>query len=129
MKSSRWLDREAMPRLPFMSLCLTEREYMQVIGYLKVKDPVPWLNRGAAGTTHFFLRDGHTCCIVCIDAPRAKTYEQVAGLLVHEAVHIWQEYRDNVLMEKAAPGSELEAYSIQKLVQNLLEAYRRQRRG
>jgi hypothetical protein len=128
MKSSRWLDRESMPRLPYMTLCLTEREYLQVVNHLKVKDPMPWLNRNAAGTTHFFTRDGYTCCVVCIQPKLAKSYEQVAGLLVHEAVHVWQEYRDTVLMEKH-PGSELEAYSIQKIVQNLLEAYRRQRRG
>ena len=46
---------------------------------------------------------------------------QIAALLCHEAVHIWQQARD--IMGEKSPSSEFEAYSIQRIAQDLMEQY------
>lgn len=47
---------------------------------------------------------------------------QIHGLLLHEAVHIWQEIK--LKMGEDNPNSEFEAYSIQAIAQDLFEMYR-----
>jgi hypothetical protein len=51
----------------------------------------------------------------------------VAGLLVHEAVHIWQEHCERI--GEDSPGRETEAYSIQWISQQLFWEYVRQVSG
>jgi hypothetical protein len=46
---------------------------------------------------------------------------QIAALLCHEAVHIWQQARE--IMGEKTPSSEFEAYSIQRIAQDLMEQY------
>lgn len=130
MKNSLWLDREAMPPLPYMALCLTPREFERAMNRLKRAKPHPeWVMSGASATTHIFKHEDHGwACVVGLKIIPGLDYEQVAALLVHEGVHIWQVYRDDIIRE-SRPCSELEAYVIQRIAQNLLTAYRRQRRG
>lgn len=40
------------------------------------------------------------------------------GLVIHEAVHIWQEIR--TMMNEKEPSIEFEAYSIQRIAQDLM---------
>jgi hypothetical protein len=47
---------------------------------------------------------------------------QVAALLVHEAVHVWQLFRESI--GEHGPSKEFEAYSIQAISQRLMERYR-----
>lgn len=44
-------------------------------------------------------------------------------MLTHEAVHIWQEIK--LQLGEKEPSYEFEAYSIQNISQNLMEAYKR----
>ncbi|MDQ8953485.1 hypothetical protein RFH42_10990 [Acinetobacter rudis] len=46
---------------------------------------------------------------------------QIHSLLLHEAVHIWQRVR--TLMGETNPSSEFEAYSIQRIAQDLFAMY------
>lgn len=45
----------------------------------------------------------------------------VHALLTHEAVHVWQHIRER--MSEDAPSSEFEAYSIQRIAQDLFYMY------
>lgn len=47
----------------------------------------------------------------------------MAGMLIHEAVHVWQAYSAN--MGETNPGDEQEAYAIQSISQELLAEYAR----
>lgn len=46
---------------------------------------------------------------------------QIHGLILHEAVHIWQELREK--MGEENPSAEFEAYSVQSIAQNLFDMY------
>jgi hypothetical protein len=48
--------------------------------------------------------------------------EQVYALLVHEAVHIWQDVKHRIGEDN--PSSEFEAYAIQNISQELMLAYK-----
>ena len=49
---------------------------------------------------------------------------QLAAMLTHEAVHMWQVARERLGEDK--PSQEFEAYAIQALTQRLLEEFERQ---
>lgn len=63
-------------------------------------------------------------CIVCVPPAPDRDQVEVAGLLIHEAVHVWQ-HECNAIGEDS-PSKEFEAYSIQRIAQGLLAEYRRQ---
>ena len=46
---------------------------------------------------------------------------QIHSLLLHEAVHIWQRIKQ--LMAESDPSKEFEAYSIQRIAQDLFAMY------
>lgn len=50
----------------------------------------------------------------------------VASLLVHEAVHAWQYVLEDI-GQRDKPGREIEAYALQAICIELLDAYRRTR--
>ncbi len=59
--------------------------------------------------------------IVQIGETAGKDQLQVYGLLLHEAVHIWQIVKRR--MGEREPSVEFEAYSIQAIAQDLFEMY------
>jgi hypothetical protein len=46
----------------------------------------------------------------------------VAGLICHEAVHVWQEVR-RAMNDPGEPSIEFEAYSVQAIFQGLYQAW------
>jgi hypothetical protein len=124
----QWLD-TALLDGPHLILCLSEKQYLKVMTKYKIKNPSDWIIDGKNATCHTFVsfrNDGgsSTICAICIQQQDRMTYSKVAGLIVHEAVHVAQHFFEDI--GETNPGNEIEAYIIQRIAQNLLFAYERQ---
>lgn len=107
------------------ALCLSRSEYERETKRLGVEAASPFLIDGKPATTHFLHpKDDSTTAvaIVCLGDMCERDPITIATLLVHEAVHVWQ--YECELMGEDKPGSEIEAYAIQRISTNLLRAYR-----
>lgn len=91
--------------------------------HLRVRDPGPWISNDRSDATvhHVLSPAGRRCCIVCLGSWRGRDPIEVAGLLIHEAVHIWQCHADDI--GERTPGVEQEAYAIQAIAQELLAEF------
>jgi len=111
-------------------LCISDAQYQRELTRLGVIDPSPFLSRPTAGaTTHFLdstdatnIPPGDTIAIVCIRRRDDVDPINVAALLCHEAVHIFQWVCSCI--GESTPSNEFEAYSIQWIAQQLMFAYR-----
>lgn len=124
-----WLDRRIARPGPYLTLCTREEQYLEAVAHLGVKYPVQWVTNNADATVHYYAHPetGQTVAIVCVTNLAERNSLEVAGLLVHEAVHVWQRYcRD---MGEDFPGSEQEAYAIQAISQELFESFAKQEHG
>ncbi len=121
----RWLDRRIAAAGPYLALCLSEDEFKAAMRHLKIDGAGPWIsNDHSHATAHEVLgSDGRRCVVVCLSQWEGRDPIEVAGLLIHEAVHVWQAYCDDIGEEK--PGREQEAYAIQAIAQELLAEFAR----
>lgn len=123
-KPYKWLDRRIAKPGPYLTLCLTAEEMDHAARGL-TKWPLEFPEWGARA--HMFVKDGtdHLCAIVTLAKSSQEncTAVEVAGLLVHEAVHVWQYYAEK--MGEGKPGDEQEAYAIQAISQELMQEYAR----
>ena len=121
----RWLDRGTV-KAPYMTLCLTEADYMKAVKHCKLPTPDRWMDMDKhQGVTHVWATKGKLICIVCLhpDALKADPIE-VAGVLVHEAVHVFQRLCDSIGEDE--PSREFEAYSIGNIAERLMREFVRQ---
>ena len=103
---------------------MSEAEYKQALKHLKVAPVIEWIeNPHASATVHIIASPTGLACIVCLSGYENRNSVEVAGLLVHEAVHLWQEYCD--YYGATCPGSEQEAYVVQALTQELMAEFAR----
>lgn len=120
---SEWLNRDLVVG-PYLRLCLSQEDFDAACEAIKVPG-ASYLNEGAQATTHFMGRgdDGGRVCLVCLrlPPPEGTTGVQIASILVHEAVHVWQEFVDAI--GERNPSSEFEAYSIQMISLRLMQSY------
>ena len=121
----KWLDRRIAKPGPYLTLCLSKEEYIQAAKHCKVEYPDPWiLGETSDATTHVFYNDEYgLITVVCLKLTGDLTAIEIAGLLIHEAVHCWQRYADSI--GEASPGREQEAYAIQSISIELLDEYAR----
>lgn len=120
----RYLDNCLLTGWVRYALCLDKDEYAREMRRLNVESPTPFLIEDKPATTHFLHEKGNhneLVAIVCIGDVSRMDAISIATLLVHEAVHIWQEEAD--LMGEESPGREIEAYAVQRISQNLMRAY------
>lgn len=128
-KRADWQPRSLMD-LPFCyCLVVTERAFERELRLLKVprKDWPNYTNSAHANATaHFFSKTDSTdeCCIVTLRDWKRHKKVSVLGILVHEAVHIWQEMRERI--GERFPSAEFEAYVIQRIAQNLMHSFMEQ---
>lgn len=121
---TKWLERSLLTG-GYLMLVTSQAEYKRALKELKCDANDRFVSEGAYASTHTLRNeDGATACIVGIDMERAKTYHpvDVAALLVHEAVHVWQtNERDAGTM--GCFGTEGEAYAIQCISATLMHEY------
>lgn len=125
MAKTQWLDRRIAAPGPYLALCLTEEEYLTAMRHCRIKDPPPWIktNNAQATAHHLYNDKGERVCIVTMRDWEGRNPIEVAGLLVHEAVHAWQEYAEGIGEQN--PGREQEAYAIQSIAQELMAEFAR----
>lgn len=86
----------------------TSRKKMRKAGF----EPI---NSDAPAATHFYDDEK---IVVLLDKKASVTDSEKVALLVHESVHVWQEIRKR--MGEKEPSLEFEAYSIQRIAEDLL---------
>ena len=125
MKNVNWICRELVESPYCIGLCLDKEKFKKELKRLKIpRESWPYfVSEGKDAKVHTFeKRDSNEkCIIVCMKDSDKATYAQKMGLLVHEAVHIWQDICKNI--NEYEPSSEFEAYSIQVISMRLIAAY------
>jgi hypothetical protein len=123
-KPTIWCKRELIQMHCYLALCTSETMFFAELRKLKIperKRP-PYLGERSNATVHFLTTpEGTDCTVVCLGDTAKRSPIEVAGILVHEAVHVFQRYCEHIGEE--SPSSEFEAYSIQWVSQSLMEAY------
>ncbi len=114
------------------TLCTTEKMFyaeMRKCG-IKRENAGNWISSpNANATAHQFTitENNRACCIVCINATEDRDSILIAGLLVHESVHIWQQVCRSI--GEVSPSDEFMAYGIQWISQQLMWEFVRQTQG
>lgn len=123
----QWLNRGLVTG-PYYTLCLDEKDFHREMRRMKLPRNVwpAFMGSDHADATAHILENptGDLCVVVCLAGWASRKPIEVAGLLVHEAVHIWQEFCARIGENK--PSAEFEAYSIQLLSQELMFEFARQ---
>lgn len=123
---AKWLNRSLLVG-PYLTLCTTEEMFRCVlVKDLEFKGHVDFLGSTHADATTHFLNNqsGEHVAVVCLSSTDGREPIEVAGLLVHEAVHIWREHCKWI--GERNPGDETEAYAIQWISQQLFWEFVRQ---
>lgn len=122
----KWCDRTLIRSMYDYGLCFTEKDFRDTLraqGLDELEFGKSGLgDKGGATVSFYKCPKGQRLAIVCLGKGYEKlTIPQLYGILVHESVHIWQAIRDS--MEENEPSMEFEAYSIQRISQNLIQQY------
>lgn len=126
-----WLNRTLTVSAVHYCLCLSEREFYNEMRRLRVPEsswPPKFLAQPHSQATTYFLEspEGKRLGIVCLDPKYLHADSiQIASLLVHEAVHIWQQHT-RLIGSHNDHGDEEEAYAIQSISQALMDSFRKQ---
>ena len=118
-----WCDKGWMP-LSY-GFCPSERAWKRELKRLEADETYPYPTTDA-GTT--FVEGPHKGVIVTLNERFDKERDRVGVvcLLVHEATHVWQAIREDIGEHK--PSHEFEAYAMQNISMNLIQAYNDTRR-
>lgn len=125
----QWLKRDYGYLALCFGLCLTEKAFHKETQRLGLGTTQSFLkNSTANATVHFFVNKSTNkhCAIVCMSAVEKFSDIQCYALLVHEAVHIWQEHCR--LIGEDSPGDEYESYVVQHISQELFLSLAKQRK-
>ena len=121
----RWLDRSLVTS-PLHYTLVTSEE-MLAAEQERLGIPIPrrrgltdCCDRDGAAVWHVEHK-GRTLAIVAIEPSDDRSPTQTVGMLVHEAVHIWQQTMR--LMGEKTPSDEFMAYGIQRIAQELMHEY------
>lgn len=119
---TKWLDRRIAAPGPYLALCLSEEEFKAAVQHCRAPEHASWCSKDAR--THCFEHEeAGIVCVVCLRGYEGRNPVEVAGLLVHEAVHVWQNYAEDI--GERYEGREQEAYAIQSIAQELMAEFAR----
>lgn len=124
MAKPRWLDRRIAAPGPCLCLCLSAADYAAALRHLGNPANNGWgLKPGFARTETFEGPKGALACLVLVGDVEGRSPIEIAGLLVHEAVHVFQAYCDD--LGERRPAVEQQAYGIQAISMELFTEYSR----
>lgn len=120
MRKLHWYGQDFVPAFVKYCLILDPKQYAKEMARLHMEFPSPYLIPGSAATTHFAdEEDGDkSIALVCMDLTKRRTINEMNALLVHEAVHIYQEMMRS--MRENDAGKEIEAFYIQRISLDLM---------
>lgn len=123
----RWLDNTLITG-PALALATNQKRYDKLMRHCRIpKEKRPGFVKEGSNATTTLLEgiDGRQICIVSLHTlPKGTRRSVIYGLLVHEAVHVWQHKVEG--MGERNPSNEFEAYAIQSIAQELFDEYKRQ---
>ncbi len=105
----------------YLTLCLDEVSFNRVCKKLGAED-LDWHHSNHGTCYSLSDSEGKNCCIVAIRDWKKRSLIEVHGLIVHEAMHVWQ-YTKKVMGEDA-PGREIEAYAMQNITLELFGLFK-----
>lgn len=121
---AKWLDRSLIVG-PFVALVINEDQFHAAMNDCGIPkgEHGEWIKTDHSDATVHFLvnKSKERCCIVAIRVKKKTDPNSIIGLLVHESVHIWQNFKEGI--GEGGPSDEFEAYSIQAISQRLICAY------
>jgi len=123
-KKPAWCNRGMIESPFYTAVCLSEEAFHRALKQMKLpkKDwPSFMQSRYADATVHMFDSGRSHAAIVCMRGWEGREPIEIAGLLVHEATHMWQEYCEQI--GEHSPSKEFEAYGIQALSQSLMQGF------
>lgn len=93
-RATRWLDRRVACPGPYLALVLSQAEFDRAMRDCKQPLGRPYLSTAQAdATTHLLANHrGETIAVVALGDTTGRSSVEIAGLLVHEAVHVWQDH-------------------------------------
>jgi hypothetical protein len=123
-KPYRWLNRRVAAFGPHLTLCLAEDELKSIAKKFN-KQGLEFPTSGAVCHAFTYDNSGDFCAIVSVSlaCQQNATPIDLVGVLVHEAVHVWQHHAAHICEDR--PGDEQEAQAIQGISQELMREYAR----
>lgn len=120
-RKHNWVTIYPAAPVPPIILCLSEAEFYAALKDINVPK-TDWMGSASAhATTHLYESGGDLAIIVAMQEPPDAGPVEVAALIVHESVHVWQMYTRHIGEDR--PGDEQEAYAIQNIAGALMHQY------
>jgi hypothetical protein len=118
-----WCERGFLPT--FYGFCPSEKAWRRDMKKRGLDEPYPTTD--ARCTTFVQKSSGKTSVLVTVGEHIDDKDDPVGvvGLIVHEAVHVWQSVKEDI--GESSPSKEFEAYALQHIVQQLFGAYAKTR--
>lgn len=122
---TKWLSDPLMPLPVQLALFVDESSYRREMRRLKINGADEFVPKDANACCHYFENDKTyiTYVTVCVNREKmsGKSGVEIASIIVHEAVHVYQECIEYIVEKN--PGKEFEAYSIQHISEQLMREY------
>lgn len=118
----KWHELDLVPGY-YYAFCPSQPHWDALMKKIKMTEDYP--GGLDASVTHFKKQSqDHHFSLVTVKGGK-WTRQQIAGLLIHEGMHVWREMRETI--GEMNPSLEFEAYAIQHITRYLFADYERTR--